>query len=69
LTRSSLLPGTGSKDRASQVGVPDVDPEAGPEYWIHLADGTVLKSFDSSGTHLLSDGQAIQVIGRYQVGG
>lgn len=58
------------EDRASQVGVPDVDPEAGPEFYIHLADGEVVKSHDSSSTHLQSSaGESVQVIGRYQVGG
>jgi hypothetical protein len=57
-------------DRASIVGVPEVDPEAGPEYYIHLADGEVLKSHDSSSTHLPSpeDGTTQLVIGRYTVG-
>jgi photosystem II stability/assembly factor-like uncharacterized protein len=57
-------------DRASVVGVPDVDPEAGPEYYIHLADGTVLTSYDAGSTHMPGkDGEPVQVIGRYQVGG
>jgi hypothetical protein len=57
-------------DRASVVGVPDVDPESGPEFYIHLADGTVVTSYDSGSTHMPGkDGEAVQVIGRYQVGG
>jgi photosystem II stability/assembly factor-like uncharacterized protein len=57
-------------DRASVVGVPDVDPEAGPEFYIHLADGTVLTSYDAGSTHMPGkDGEPVQVIGRYQVGG
>ena len=57
-------------DRASVVGVPDVDPEAGPEFYIHLADGTVLTSYDAGSTHMPGkDGEGVQVIGRYQVGG
>jgi hypothetical protein len=57
-------------DRASVVGVPDVDPEAGPEFYIHLADGTITRSHDSQSTHMPGeDGEQVQVIGRYQVGG
>jgi len=53
-----------AQDRVSVVGKPDVDPEAGPEFYIHLADGEVIKSFDSSSTHV----NGVLVIGRYQVG-
>jgi len=53
-----------AQDRVSVVGKPDVDPEAGPEFYVHLADGQVVRSFDSSSTHV--DGQL--VIGRYAVG-
>ena len=53
-----------AQDRVSQVGKPDVDPEAGPEFYIHLADGEVIKSFDSASTHV----NGVLVIGRYQVG-
>lgn len=53
-----------AQDRISQVGKPDVDPEAGPEYYVHLANGEVVKSFDSASTHV--EGQL--VIGRYPVG-
>lgn len=56
-------------DRVSVVGKPDVDPEAGPEFYVHLASGEVVKSFDSASTHL-ADGEGVSqlVIGRYQVG-
>lgn len=50
--------------RVAAVGKPDVDPEAGPEYYVHLANGDVVKSFDSASTHV--NGQL--VIGRYAVG-
>jgi hypothetical protein len=54
-----------AQDRVSVVGKPDVSPEAGPEYYIHLADGTpVFKSYDSASTHV----NGVLVIGRYQVG-
>src|SRR6185437_12410963 len=56
-------PEQAAQDRVSVVGKPDTDPEAGPEYWIHLADGEVLKSFDSASTHV----NGVLVIGRYQV--
>jgi photosystem II stability/assembly factor-like uncharacterized protein len=57
-------------DRASVVGVPDVDPQAGPEFYVHLADGTVVTSYDAGSTHMPGkDGEPVQVIGRYQVGG
>jgi len=55
-------------DRVSQVGKPDVDPEAGPLYYVHLADGSVVQSYDSASTHLDHDGKTLLVIGRYQVG-
>lgn len=56
-------------DRASQVGVPDVPFDAGPEFYVHLANGEVIKSYDSGSTHMPgSDGSTVQVIGRYQVG-
>lgn len=53
-----------AQSRVSEVGKPDVDPEAGPEYYVHLANGEVVKSFDSASTHV--GGQL--VIGRYPVG-
>ena len=55
--------------REAVVGKPDVDPEAGPEFYIHLADGQVIISRDSASTHMAGpDGQPVQVIGRYQKG-
>lgn len=53
-----------ANSRVSVVGKPDVDPEAGPEYYVHLADGQVVKSFDSASTHV----NGLLVIGRYPVG-
>jgi len=58
-----------AQDRVAVVGKPDVDPEAGPEFYVHLANGDVVKSFDSSSTHIADpDGVSQLVIGRYQVG-
>jgi hypothetical protein len=57
------------KSRDATVGIPDVDPDAGPEFYIHLADGSVVTSHDSSSTHLPdNDGTPVAVIGRYQKG-
>lgn len=56
-------------DRTATVGSPDVDPEAGPKYWIHLANGDVLQSYDAASSHMDVNGEQIAVIGRYQVGG
>jgi hypothetical protein len=56
-------------DRASLVGKPDVNPEAGPEYYVHLADGSVVVTRDSASTHMANaDGESVAVIGRYQKG-
>lgn len=52
-------------ERAAVVGTPDVDPQAGPDYWVHLADGSVLVSKDSQSTHMESNGETCLVIGRY----
>jgi hypothetical protein len=58
-----------ASDRTAKVGTPDVDPEAGPLYWIHLADGSVLESHDSGSTHMLSgSGKTELVIGRFLKG-
>jgi hypothetical protein len=57
------------QNRTATVGAPDVDPEAGPDYYVHLADGTVVTSKDSSSTHLANDaGESVAVIGRFQKG-
>lgn len=57
------------QSRAAVVGVPDVDPEAGPEYYVHLADGSVVVTHDSASTHLPNEaGESVAVIGRYQRG-
>lgn len=56
--------------RAAVVGVPDVPPDAGPEFYIHLANGEVITSHDSASTHIAdAEGKTQLVIGRYQVGG
>jgi hypothetical protein len=55
--------------RVATVGAPDVDPEAGPKYYVHLADGSVVESYDSASTHMANaDGTQVAVIGRYQMG-
>lgn len=64
-----LPPPPGPQDRASVVGVPEVPFDAGPEFYVHLANGEVIKSHDSSSTHMQApDGETVQVTGRYQVG-
>jgi hypothetical protein len=54
------------KDYQRQAGRPDVDPEAGPEYYVHLANGDVITTHDSGATHMEVDGESVLVIGRYQ---
>lgn len=56
------------RDRTSIAGKPDIDPEAGPDYYIHLANGDVLESKDSSSTHVDVSGVPMLVIGRYPKG-
>lgn len=57
------------QNRDATVGIPDADPEAGPEFYIHLADGSVVTSKDSASTHLAgAGGEPVAVIGRYQKG-
>lgn len=51
----------------AQTGRPDVDPEAGPLYYVHLSDGQVIKTHDSGATHMEVGGETLDVIGRYQV--
>jgi hypothetical protein len=56
-------------NRVAVVGTPDVPPDAGPEFWVHLADGSVIETHDSQSTHMLNaDGVQVPVIGRYQKG-
>jgi hypothetical protein len=58
-----------AQDRVAQVGAPDVAPDAGPEYYVHLADGSVVESYDSGSTHMPNaKGEPVAVIGRYQKG-
>jgi hypothetical protein len=57
--------------RDSIVGVPDVDPDAGPTYYIHLANGAVVESKDSVSTHLPNpdnESEPILVVNRFQKG-
>jgi len=54
--------------RAAKVGVPEVPFDAGPLYYLHLANGDVVTSHDSSSTHLAAaDGSTQQIIGRFAV--
>jgi len=56
--------------REALVGVPDVPFDAGPLYYVHLANGEIVQSHDSASTHLAdTDGRTQLVIGRYPVGG
>jgi hypothetical protein len=55
-------------NRESQVGKAEVPFDAGPLYYLHLANGTVLTSHDSSSTHMPGDDGSTQpIIGRFQV--
>jgi hypothetical protein len=55
--------------RDATVGKPEVDPEAGPKFYVHLADGSIVQSFDSQSTHMANEaGEPVAVIGRYQMG-
>ena len=54
--------------RIATVGTPDVSPDSGPTYYVHLANGDVVESKDSSSTHLDVNGTSVAVIGRYQKG-
>jgi hypothetical protein len=62
--------GNAVQNRVSVVGKPDVDPEAGPQYYVHLANGKVIESYDSASTHMSDpdSGDQVAVIGRYQIG-
>lgn len=55
-------------NRDAIVGKPDVAPDAGPEFYVHLANGDVIVTRDSSSTHIDVDGTSVAVIGRYQKG-
>jgi hypothetical protein len=45
-------------------------PENQPDYYVHLANGHVVTSKDSAGTHMTDpdSGETVMVIGRYPVG-
>lgn len=47
---------------------PENSLENAPEYWVHLANGDVVRSQDSGSTHVTVDGTQVAVIGRYPVG-
>jgi hypothetical protein len=48
---------------------PQNQPENQPDFYIHLADGSVIVSKDSQSTHMEnSEGEALQVVGRYPKG-
>ena len=55
-----------AQDLQRQAGSPDVDPQAGPTYYVHLANGDVIESKDSGATHVEVNGETVDVIGRYQ---
>lgn len=57
-----------AKDYTRSAGVPDVDPTAGPWYYVHLANGDVVETQDSGATHMDVDGETVGVIGRFQKG-
>jgi len=51
------------------VGKPEVSPTAGPEYYVHLADGSVVVTHDSGSTHMANAaGDQMLVVGRYAKG-
>ena len=54
-----------ARDLQLKAGVPDVAPDAGPEYYVHLANGDVITTHDSGATHMSVDGETVAVIGRY----
>jgi hypothetical protein len=58
---------TARQQQRLKAGVPDVDPEAGPDYYVHLANGDVITTKDSGSTHVGVDGETVAVIGRYLV--
>jgi hypothetical protein len=66
----AAIAGAAVQNRVSVVGKPDVDPEAGPQYYVHLANGKVIESYDSGSTHMADPdtGTQVAVIGRYQIG-
>jgi hypothetical protein len=66
--KSASTAANAAATREAIVGRPDVNPDAGPEFYVHLADGSVITSHDSGSTHMEADGKPVQVIGRYQVG-
>lgn len=60
-------PEQAAAERAAVVGIPDVAPDAGPLYWVHLANGDVIESHDSSSTHMDVNGVTVPVTGRWEM--
>jgi hypothetical protein len=56
-----------AQERTAVVGIPDVPPDAGPLYWVHLANGDVIESRDSASTHIDVNGVTVPVTGRWEV--
>lgn len=54
--------------RDATVGIPDTPHDAGPEFYVHLANGDVIVTHDSASTHMDVGGEQVAVIGRYQKG-
>jgi hypothetical protein len=56
-------------NRDSLVGRAEVAFDAGPLFYLHLANGTVLQSHDSASTHMADpeNGSTQLIIGRYEV--
>jgi hypothetical protein len=53
-------------DYTRQAGTPAADPNAGPDYYVHLANGDVIETKDAGATHMEVDGETVAVIGRFQ---
>jgi hypothetical protein len=60
-------PEQAASERAAVVGIPDVPADAGPLYWVHLANGDVIESRDSSSTHIDVGGVTVPVTGRWEI--
>jgi len=55
-----------AQERTAVVGIPDVPPDAGPLFWVHLANGDIITTHDSQSTHMDVNGVTVPVIGRYE---
>ena len=67
LARNEKTPEQAAQERSAVVGIPDVPPDAGPLYWIHLANGDVIESHDSASTHIDVNGITVPVTGRWEI--